>query len=557
MSPAAPFIRAISLERLRHEEFDVVVIGGGITGAGVALDAASRGLRVALVERDDFAAGTSSRSSKLIHGGLRYLQQREFRLVYEALAERQRLRRNAPHLVRLLPFLIPLFGKEGVVNRSVAKAYNTALWLYDLTGGARIGKLHQRLSVDEALEYMPTLPRDRLVAGFLYWDARSDDARLTLALARTAAAHGAVVANHTAVVGLPRDRAGHTHHVEVEDDGQRFVITTKVVVNAAGVWADEVRALDEGADPHSIRPAKGVHLTLPWEKVRNEIAAVVPVPGDRRSIFVVPWGDRTYVGTTDTDYDGPLDDPLCTAEDVRYLLDGLNASLVSPVTTTDVLGTWAGLRPLVADAASERTADLSRRHRVEASSSGVITVTGGKLTTYRRMAADTVDAVVRRLGHRPRRSLRSRTAKLSLIGATAKPSIPAGLPAPAESVVRHLVDRYGDEATTLAAMIADDRDLARTLVPSLPYTRAEALFAVRYEMARDLFDILDRRTRARLLARDATAAAAADVAELVAPDLGWDEERAAMEVARYREALDRERETAQLPETALDAALGA
>jgi glycerol-3-phosphate dehydrogenase len=545
------------LERLRHEEFDVVVIGGGITGAGVALDAASRGLRVALVERDDFAAGTSSRSSKLIHGGLRYLQQREFRLVYEALAERQRLRRNAPHLVRLLPFLIPLFGKEGVVNRSVAKAYNTALWLYDLTGGARIGKLHQRLSVDEALEYMPTLPRDRLVAGFLYWDARSDDARLTLALARTAAAHGAVVANHTAVVGLQRDQAGNTHHVEVEDDGQRFTITTKVVVNAAGVWADKVRALDEGADPHSIRPAKGVHLTLPWEKVRNEIAAVVPVPGDRRSIFVVPWGDRTYVGTTDTDYDGPLDDPLCTAEDVRYLLDGLNASLVSPVTTSDVLGTWAGLRPLVADATSERTADMSRRHRVEASTSGVITVTGGKLTTYRRMAADTVDAVVRRLGHRPRRSLRSRTAKLSLIGATAEPSIPAGLPAPAESVVRHLVDRYGDEATTLAAMIADDRDLAQALVPSLPYTRAEALFAVRYEMARDLFDILDRRTRARLLARDATAAAAADVAELVAPDLGWDEERAAMEVARYREALDREREAAQLPETALDAALGA
>jgi glycerol-3-phosphate dehydrogenase len=557
VSPAAPFIRATSLERLRHEEFDVVVIGGGITGAGVALDAASRGLRVALVERDDFAAGTSSRSSKLIHGGLRYLQQREFRLVYEALAERQRLRRNAPHLVRLLPFLIPLFGKEGVVNRSVAKAYNTALWLYDLTGGARIGKLHQRLSVDEALEYMPTLPRDRLVAGFLYWDARSDDARLTLALARTAAAHGAVVANHTAVVGLQRDQAGNTHHVEVEDDGQRFTITTKVVVNAAGVWADKVRALDEGADPHSIRPAKGVHLTLPWEKVRNEIAAVVPVPGDRRSIFVVPWGDRTYVGTTDTDYDGPLDDPLCTAEDVRYLLDGLNASLVSPVTTSDVLGTWAGLRPLVADATSERTADMSRRHRVEASTSGVITVTGGKLTTYRRMAADTVDAVVRRLGHRPRRSLRSRTAKLSLIGATAEPSIPAGLPAPAESVVRHLVDRYGDEATTLAAMIADDRDLAQALVPSLPYTRAEALFAVRYEMARDLFDILDRRTRARLLARDATAAAAADVAELVAPDLGWDEERAAMEVARYREALDREREAAQLPETALDAALGA
>ncbi|HEV7886250.1 MAG TPA: glycerol-3-phosphate dehydrogenase/oxidase, partial [Acidimicrobiales bacterium] len=307
------FNRAAALTRLADDEFDVLVVGGGITGAGVALDAAARGLRTALVEARDFASGTSSKSSKLVHGGLRYLQQREFALVYENLAERQRLLDNAPHLVHVLPFLIPLFGKDGAVNKTVAKAYSTALWLYDLTGGLRIGKRHRRIGADEAMAHMPTLRRDRLAASFLYYDAQADDARLTLTILRTAVDHGAVAANYAPVAALLKGEDGRVRGARLADGTE---VRAGAVVNAAGVWSDDVGALDEGAHPHTLRPAKGVHVTVPWDKVRCDIAAVVPVPKDRRSIFVVPWGDRVYLGTTDTDYEGPLDDPQCTAEDV-------------------------------------------------------------------------------------------------------------------------------------------------------------------------------------------------------------------------------------------------
>lgn len=537
-----PFTRDAALARLRDTTFDVLVVGGGITGAGVALDAAARGLKVALVERHDFAGGTSSKSSKLVHGGLRYLQQRDVRLVYEALHERQRLLRNAPHLVRVLPFLIPLFGRDGVVNRAVARAMSVALWAYDLTGGVRIGKLHERISREEALAHMPTLRTDRLVAGWLYYDAQADDARLTLAVLRTAVLdHGAVAANYAGVRTFLKDARGRVAGA-VLDDGTE--VRAAAVVNATGVWADEVRALDEGTHPRMIRPAKGVHITLPWAKVRNDVAAVLPVPGDRRSVFVIPWGDRVYVGTTDTDYDGPLDDPQCTPDDVAYLLRALNAAIAEPATEAEILGTWAGLRPLVASAPTARTADLSRRHTVTASPSGVITVTGGKLTTYRKMAADTVDAVVAALGRGPRRSP---TARLPLRGAEGWDRIDDA----------HLARRYGGEARVVQAMIGRDPALGEPLVPGLPYRRAEALYAVRYEMARTLDDILARRTRARLLARDASAAAAPAVARLVAPDLGWTPEEAAAQAAAYQRAVAAERDAAGLPETALDAAVGA
>jgi glycerol-3-phosphate dehydrogenase len=268
----------------------------------------------------------------------------------------------------------------------------------------------------------------------------------------------------------------------------------------------------------------------------------VPVPKDRRSIFVVPWGDFTYIGTTDTDYDGPLDDPQCTAADVAYLLDALNLVLREPLTTADIVGTWAGLRPLVAGGTvAEKTADLSRRHSVRRSASGVISITGGKLTTYRRMAADTVDRAVRELG----RGGRSRTKRLPLLGAEG--------PTPDDE---HLAGRYGSLATEVAALAAADRSLAEPLVPGLPYRRAEAVYAVRAEMATTLDDVLSRRTRARLLARDATARVAEDVARLLAPELGWDETRIAAEAARYRAAITAERDAADLTETALDASLG-
>jgi glycerol-3-phosphate dehydrogenase len=535
---------------LESTDFDVVVIGGGITGVGCALDAASRGFRVALIERDDFASGTSSKSSKLVHGGIRYLQQGDIRLVYEALAERQILRRNAPHLVKVLPFLIPIFSTKGVVNRKLARAMGTAMWMYDLTGGLRIGKMHKRVSKKQALEWFPTLPADKLMPSYLYYDAEADDARLVVTVARTAALRfDATLVNRTEVVDLQKDPNGNVNGVTVKADGRTFTISTKAVVNAAGVWSDDVRALDEAEHPRSIRPAKGVHITVPWSKVRNTVAAVIPVPGDKRSVFVVPWGQFTFVGTTDTDYTGPIDDPQCNENDVEYLLRALNGSITETVTTDDILGTWAGLRPLVADPeASGRTADLSRRHKVRRSASGVVTITGGKLTTYREMAADTIDEVLSEVLDSDRITRfrrRSKTKHIKIHGANGYEELidsadtisPLG-----GDQVRRLADRYGSDATTVLAIAESDPSLAEPLVPGLPYLRAEAIFAVRYEMATTVDDILSRRTRARLETRDASADAAAAVAVLLAPELGWDEAEQTRQVADYRARIDEELE---------------
>jgi glycerol-3-phosphate dehydrogenase len=420
----------------------------------------------------------------------------------------------------------------------------SALWMYDLTGGLRIGKRHKRISTDETLAHMQSLRADRIAGAYLYYDAHTDDARLTLTLCRTAAAHGAVVANYASVTALRKDAAGRVCGARLQADGDEVEVRARAVVNASGVWADDVRALDEDGHPNSIRPAKGIHITVPWSKVRNDIAAVVPVPKDRRSVFVVPWGDLTYVGTTDTDYDGPLDDPQCTPADVAYLLAALNAVIEEPVHESDVLGTWAGLRPLLRTATDDRTADLSRKHAVRRSESGLVTITGGKLTTYRRMAADTVAVVDAFLGQRRR----CRTKHLKLLGAE-------GFEPPPEtnepSRHGHLAGRYGAEARLVEEILDEDPTLGELLVPGLPYLRAEAVHAVRHEMARTLDDVLARRTRARLLARDDSAAAADDVAELMAPELGWDDAERARQVKEYRAAVAAERDAADLPETAL------
>jgi len=558
------FDRTDALRRLGDTHFDVVVIGGGITGVGCVLDAASRGLRTALVERGDFASGTSSKSSKLVHGGLRYLQQGDVRLVYEALLERQRLRHNAPHLVKTLPFLIPIFGKDGVVNKKLARAMGSAMWLYDLTGGARIGKLHKRVSVDEAMAHFPTLPRERLRPSYLYYDARADDARLCLAVAQTAAIDfGAVVVNRAGVTALRKNDAGQVVGLDIDVDGATIAVTADAVINATGVWADEVSALDQPGAAPTIRPAKGIHITVPRHKVGNDIAAVIPVPGDKRSVFVVPWGDFTFIGTTDTDYDGPIDDPQCTDDDVAYLLSAINGCTSANLGGDDVVGTWAGLRPLVAAAATGRTADLSRRHKVARSASGVVSITGGKLTTYREMAADTVDEVLEHvLGAKviERAQRHSRTRRLRLKGAVGYDALFAAADHTSPlggDIVRHLADRYGADARTVLVMAERDPGLARPLVPGLPYLRAEAVYAARYEMATTVDDVLSRRTRARLLARDDSAAAAPDVAALMAPELGWDATEQQRQVAAYQASIDEERTAPHLPEVALDAALGA
>ena len=539
----AAFSRPAALDRLASEAFDVLVVGGGITGAGVAADAAARGLRTALVERDDWASGASSRSSKLVHGGLRYLQQKEFGLVRESLTERQRLLDNAPHLVRPLPLVMPLLGNGGVVDRAAARGYSTALWLYDLLGGLRIGHRHRALTPAQVSEAFPAVRPGLVASGFEYFDGWADDARLTLAVARTAVDHGAVAANHTVVAALQRDRAGRVRGATLGDGTS---VRAAVVVNAGGVWADEIDSLRRDDAAATLRPAKGVHVTVERRRVPCRSAITLPVPGDKRFIFLIPWGDRVYLGTTDTEYEGPLDDPVCTAADVDYLLQAASATLSEALTPADVVGTWAGLRPLLAGGGSERTADLSRRHQVRVSTDGLVTVTGGKLTTYRKMAADTVDEVASLLGHGGRRQ--GGTAAMPLRGASG-PGVAVDPDLLDVATMDHLSSRYGSDAGAVAALVASDGALGRPLVAGLPYLRAEAVYAVRQEMALTLDDVLSRRTRARILARDASAAAAPEVARLVAGELGWSSDRVDSEVAAYVAATEKEREAAGLPAT--------
>jgi glycerol-3-phosphate dehydrogenase len=536
-SVPSPFEREAGLSRLGREVFDVVVVGGGITGCGVALDAAARGLRTALVEATDFGAGTSSKSSKLVHGGLRYLQHREYRLVRDALAERQRLLHNAPHLIHPVPFVIPLFGRDRARTRSLARAYSVALWVYDLAGGLRIGRRHRRISATETLRHVPSLRTERLMASFVYWDAQTDDARLTLAVARTAAMAGAVMVNRAPVVAVLAGGAGRQGGVRLEDGTE---VRAEVVVNAGGVWSAEIADL-AGAGPAAfgLRPAKGVHVTVPASRLPCDHAVVLPVPGEKRSVFVVPWDARearqaggaarfTYIGTTDTDYEGPLGRPLCTAEDAAGLLAVVNAWTTADLGPGDVCSSWAGLRPLVSDESDTRTADLSRRHLI-ASRERLVSITGGKLTTYRAMAADTVDEVVRLLGRPPSPSP---TRRLPLVGAGDPNSVARrggvlGVP----GIRSHLTGRYGAEATIVAALADDDPDLAGPLVPGLPYLRAEAVFAVRQEMAGTLLDVLSRRTRALMLDRRATLAAGPAVALLLGRELSWSPARRDAELA--------------------------
>jgi glycerol-3-phosphate dehydrogenase len=553
------FDREVALSKLADESFDVVVVGGGITGAGVALDAASRGLRTALVERGDFASGTSSKSSKMVHGGLRYLQQHEFGLVHQSLSERRLLLQNAPHLVEPLTFLIPLFGKAGVVDRAAARTYSTALWMYDLAGGWRIGRRHRRITAEELASHFPTLRTDRLVAGFVYYDAWTDDARLTLAILRTAVLEQAAVAvNYAPAVGLVHDETSRLSGVRVAPVAEPrsgtwlaqspgtdarcdvLEVRAKVVVNATGVWADELRRLDDPAWTTSIRPAKGIHITVPRSKLPCDLAAVLPVPEDRRSITVIPWDEHTYIGTTDTDYSGPLDDARVEPDDVAYVLNAVNAAVSSPLRPQDVTASWAGLRPLLAAAGAHgrvpgaRTADLSRRHKVERSASGLITITGGKLTTYRKMAADTVDAVQRELGSRV---VASRTKNLRLRGSEPVNALQVreltdklGLDA---RVLAHLQSRYGGETMAVLGLCFDRPELREPLVDGLAHLEAEVVYAARFEMATCVEDVLSRRTRALLLDARSAALAAVRTAGLLAAELGWDAVRAREECAAF------------------------
>lgn len=524
--------RKEQLAALETGHFDIVIVGGGVTGAYTAMDAALRGYRVALLEKDDFASGTSSKSSKMIHGGLRYIEQGNLPLVRHSLLERQRLRKNAPHLVQRLPFLFPVLSEEGIFDRRLAAGFESLLWTYDLAGGWREGVLHQKLSKAEVLSHCPTFKGEKLDGGFMYYDARADDARLTLALARTAAFHGATVLNGAKVTDVTRS-GGKVDGVTVAVDQREVRVRASVVVIATGAWLRDWNGAGKDADAPSIRPAKGVHIAVPWSKIRNDCTVTIPVPGRTRRATITRWGNTAYLGTTDEDYAGDLDDVNCTREEMDFLLDGARSALNLDLEAEDVLGSIGGCRPLVAPPGG-KTVEVKRNHEIRTDQDGLVTVVGGKLTTSRHMAEQTVDAAQKVLGQRRR----CRTTGAPLLG---------GAGYDAEAVVAsgglaaHLGERYGTESRFVTDILAGDPSLDRPIVEGLPYLEAEVVYAARHEMARSVDDILSRRTRARIMARDASAAAAPRVGALLMKELDLPASVVDAQVADYKNQTTHER----------------
>ncbi|MCO8626105.1 glycerol-3-phosphate dehydrogenase/oxidase [Burkholderia multivorans] len=514
------------LARLETDAFDVLIVGGGVTGAYAALDASLRGLRVALVEKSDFASGTSSKSSKMVHGGLRYIEQGNLALVRHSLLERQRLRRNARHLVQRLPFLFPVMEREGVFDPRLAKAFESLLWTYDIAGGWREGILHQKLTKAEVLSHCPTFDETWLTGGFMYFDARVDDARLTLNLVRTAAFHGAAVANHARVVALTRDGHGKVDGAIVHADGRERRVRARVVVMATGVWLRDWTGARNGDAPAlQVRPAKGVHVAIPWLKIRNDCTVTIPVPGRNRRATITRWGNVSYLGTTDEDYDGDLDDVHCTRRELDFLLEGARSALKTDLCADDVVGSIAGCRPLVGPPGG-KTIEMKRNHEIRVAPDGLVTIVGGKLTTSRHMAEQTIDTVGKLLG----RATRCRTKSAYLLGAAgydAQAIVASG------GLAAHLGERYGTEARFVSDIADATPSLLAPIVDGLPYSEAEVVYAVRHEFARSVDDVLSRRTRARLMARDASARAAPRVGAILKAELGLSEAAVASQVRDY------------------------
>ncbi|MCQ9385460.1 glycerol-3-phosphate dehydrogenase/oxidase [Brevibacterium moorei] len=527
------FSRREMLDELESSVYDVVIVGGGITGSYAALDAASRGFKVALIEKDDFASGTSSKSSKMVHGGLRYIEQGNLPLVRHSLLERQRLRNNAPHLIQRLPFLFPVLTDNGVFDPRLAAGFEALLWTYDLAGGWREGVLHQKLAPNEVLSHCPTFKSERLKYGFMYYDARVDDARLTLTVARTAAYFGATVLNHAKVSDIRRS-GGKISGVEVEtSDGRSLSVRSKTVVMATGSWLRDWHGAHPDADVPPIRPAKGVHIAVPWSKIRNDCTVTIPVPGRARRATITRWGDIALLGTTDDDYQGDLDNVYCTADERDFLISGTRTALNTDLDADDVLGSIAGTRPLTATPGG-KSVDVKRNHEIRIDSDGLVTVVGGKLTTSRHMAEQTIDAVAKVLDSKAR----TRTVKQPLLGG-------AGYDAQSTTatggLVAHLGERYGNESHFVADIIEHEAGASAPLVEGLPYRTGEAVYAIRREMATTISDVLDRRMRARLHARDASAAAAPAVADLLVAEGVTDRAGADAQLADYLTGIEAEK----------------
>jgi glycerol-3-phosphate dehydrogenase len=531
--------------RLGSETFDLVVIGGGVVGAGTALDAATRGLRVALVEARDLASGTSSRSSKLFHGGLRYLEQLEFGLVREALRERElMLNRIAPHLVKPVSFLYPL------THRVWERPYTAAgLFLYDSMGGARSVPGQKHLTRAGALRLVPALKRSALIGGIRYYDAQADDARHTMTVARTAAHYGAVIRMSTQVVGFIRE-ADRVSGVRIHDveDGRSLEVQANAVINCTGVWTDELQRMSGSRGRFRVRASKGVHIVVPRDRIVSESGLILRT--EKSVLFVIPWRNHWIVGTTDTDWNLDLAHPAATKHDIDYILEHVNEVLATPLKHDDIEGVYAGLRPLLAGE-SEETSKLSREHAVARVSPGLVAIAGGKYTTYRVMAADAVDAASADL---PGRLQPSITDKVPLLGAD-------GYHALVNQVdqlgarhglhpyrVRHLLDRYGSLVHEVLALADGRPELLRPLTAAPDYLQVEIVYAASHEGALHIEDTLARRTRISIEYPHRGIDCAQQVAELMGEVLDWTTETITREVEVYKARVEAERDSQTQPD---------
>jgi glycerol-3-phosphate dehydrogenase len=532
--------RADEVRDVTDGVLDVLVVGAGATGAGVALVAASRGLSVAVVDRGDLASGTSSKSSKLIHGGLRYLENYDFALVYEGVTEREVLQRLAPHLVRPMDFLYPIFPD----TRGV-RVVGLGLTTYDVLAGWRNVRRHQKVSDVSAIEMAPALADSGLLRAYVYGDCATDDARLVLANVVAARRFGALVLTYTSAESLLFDGDGRVCGARVCDrlSDESYEIRARHVVNATGVWVDTLLAQESPGRSPVVRPSKGVHLVVPRSRVPLDNAAILMPSrqGDGRSMFAIPWGRQTILGTTDTAYDGPLDVVPIEAEDVSYVLDACDALFHSSLSASDVVGAWAGCRPLLRGE-SESMSDLSRRHSLTEGSAGLLTITGGKLTTYRRMAKDVVDRIVDRDDKRARCrtdeiALGCQRPYASVVAETVSAASVVGIDA---EVAEMLVRQHGDAAPSVLGL-ASDTGLLAPLSDAAPHIEAEVLYAARHEGAATLDDVFARRTRLSLRARDAALPSARLAAGLLAKEIGRDDAWADEQVTAYEAVVRAER----------------
>jgi glycerol-3-phosphate dehydrogenase len=538
-SELSPEQRDAAVKALASEEFDILVIGGGVTGAGAVLDAASRGLKVALVEARDLASGTSSRSSKLIHGGLRYLEQYDFKLVREALHERELMVSSlSPHLVKPVGFLYPLHEK--LKERTYVGA---GLALYDvLRGFQRALPWHKHISGKKIAEIAPSLRQDIVTGAVKYYDAQVDDARHTMTIIRTAQRHGATIATRVEVDQLIKDGKKVIGASVIDTvTGKKVKVSAKSVVMCAGIWSDEMHAKFGLKAGYGVTMSKGVHIVVPGNAIKSDAGIILKTAIS--VLFLIPWGDKWIVGTTDTPYDGDRAQPHATSEDVQYILDQANKVLDPLLKREDIIGVYAGLRPLVSNAKDSTTTKLSREHTTDRSAPGFVSIAGGKYTTYRVMGKDAVDLAAVDL----RRIVsESCTEKLPIVGAdgyfalvhqSAQIAAEYGLD---EKTVVHLLNRYGSLISEVLELITNDKKLAKQLSPSLPYLKAEIVYAATHEGAMSVDDVISRRTRLAFEAPHAGIDLADEIATLIAPVLGWGVREKKASIAQYRGQVDAE-----------------